>query len=137
MVPPLHHTRSKACDFMHLLRFFTIVATLLSLPAYGWAAVAHTRSCQEQVNAVHEVVIAGDCCPHQVGKKAPCELPDKNDTCSTCNAGHNCKSPQTYQPTQLPLTVIVPVRQVAVGNPPPMRLPSPSPDRLWRPPALI
>lgn len=136
MMPPLRGARLKAVNSMRLLRLLTIIATLLSLPAYGLAAVTHTRSCQEQVNTAQQAAMADDCCPHEAGKKAPCEQPGKSDECSTCNTGHNCKSPQTYQPAQLSITVIIPARQVAVGVPP-THLSSHSPDLLLRPPSPI
>jgi hypothetical protein len=121
---------------MRILRLLTIIATLLSLPVYGFAAADHARTYQQQLSGVKHVAMTGDCCPDAAGKSTPCQHPDKSNACNPCKAGQHCKSPQTYQPTQLSTVIVIPALQVAVDNIA-THLSEYSPDRLLRPPSLI
>ena len=125
---------------MRILRLVTILATLLSLPGYGLAGLAQARSCQEQMSAAHQVVLAGDCCPGKADQSAPCKrLGDgpsgKNGRCSACKAGYNCKSPQPYEPNST-VTILIPVDRPTPAVESPAPLLSYSPFGLWRPPRL-
>src|SRR2546423_1564448 len=125
---------------MRRLRLFTILVTLLTLPGYGLAGIAHVRSCQAQLESAHTVVAAGDCCPGKADQSAPCKRfgdgAGKNGTCSACKAGYNCKSPQTYEPTHLVTMIVVPARPVLTAQLS-THSTSHSSNGLWRPPRFI
>lgn len=126
---------------MRTLRLLTVLVTLLSLPAYGLAGLAHARTCQTQIAAAATgAVVTGDCCPGKSDPGAPCKRlgdnPDKNGGCTPCKAGFSCKSPQSYEPTHLLAMDPLPVRSTLIAHPPTL-LWSHSPDGLWRPPRLI
>src|SRR5262249_9780790 len=118
-----------------------VLATLLTLPGYGLAGVVHSRSCQEQMSASNQAVLADDCCPGKTDQNGPCKrLGDgspapagKKDTCSACKAGYNCKSPQSYEPSPGSGVLTFPVRPLVSADPPTLLL-AHSPDGLWRPP---
>jgi hypothetical protein len=122
------------------LRLLTVLVTLLSLPAYGLAGLAHARSCQAQMTAVAGAVVAGDCCPGKSDPGAPCKRlgdnPDKNGGCTPCKAGFSCKSPQSYEPVHLLAMDPLPMRPALISHPPTLQL-SHSTGGLWRPPRLI
>jgi hypothetical protein len=124
------------------LRLLTVLTTLLTLPGYGFAGLAHVRSCQAQMSAMNHVAMAGDCCPGKTDQVAACKgsggspLPGKNPSCTACKAGFNCKSPQSYEPSQVVVILVTPVRP-ALSPDLPTRVSSHSPDGLWRPPRLI
>jgi hypothetical protein len=117
---------------MRRFRLLTVLLTLLTLPGYGLAGLAHVRSCQAQMQA-----------PDRMGKAdqgAPCKRfgdgPGKNGTCTPCKAGYNCKSPQTYEPTHLVAMLVVPARPVLTAQLP-THITSHSSNGLWRPPRFI
>jgi hypothetical protein len=124
------------------LRLLIILATLLTLPGYGLAGLAHVRSCQSQMSASNHVVMAGDCCPGKSDQGTGCKgsgdspLSGKNAPCSACKAGFNCKSPQSYEPTHVVAMLVTPARPAPVVDPPTLAS-SHSPNGLWRPPRLI
>jgi hypothetical protein len=122
------------------LRLLTILVTLLTLPGYGLAGLTHVRSCQAQMRASDHVVMLGDCCPGEADQSTPCKRfgdgPGKNGTCTPCKAGYNCKSPQSYEPTQLVAMLVTPTRPVLTANPPTLIV-SHSSNGLWRPPRFI
>jgi hypothetical protein len=120
------------------LRLLTILVTLLTLPGYGLAGLTHVRSCQAQMRPSDHVVMLGDCCPGKADQNAPCKRfsDGKNETCSPCKAGYNCKSPQTYEPTHLVAMLVTPARPVLTANPPTLIV-SHSSNGLWRPPRFI
>ena len=125
---------------MRRLRILTVLATLLTLPSYGLTGVTH-RSCQEQMRASGQVTLAGDCCPGKGDQNSPCQQannggPVKNNPCSACKAGYNCKSPQSYEPTQALAWILLPARPTLAVEPS-SSLRSRSPDGLWRPPRQI
>lgn len=126
---------------LHMRRFrlLTVLLTLLTLPGYGLAGVAHVRSCQAQMQAPDRVAVAGDCCPGKADQTA-CkrfgDAPGKNGTCTPCKAGYNCKSPQTYEPTHLVAMLVVPARPILTSHRPTPAI-SHSSHGLWRPPRLI
>jgi hypothetical protein len=114
--------------------------TLLSLPAYGLAGLAHARSCQTPTAATTGSAVVGDCCPGKSEQGTPCKRlgdnPDKNGGCTPCKAGFSCKSPQSYEPLQLLVIASSPVHTGSLADPPTL-LVSHSTDGLWRPPRLI
>lgn len=124
------------------LRLLTLLVTLLTLPGYGLAGLAHVRSCQAQMSASHQVVTAGDCCPGKADQNTPCKRfgdgspSGKNGPCTACKAGYNCKSPQSYEPTHLVAMLLIPVRPAVTVDPPTL-VSFHSPNGLWRPPRLI
>jgi len=120
---------------MRRVRLLTILATLLTLPTYGLAGLAH-RSCQEEMTATAQSVQAGDCCPGKSAQDTPCKQDGKNNPCTACKAGYNCKSPQFYEPTHTVVLVLVSDRPTLSATPASL-LVSRSPDGLWRPPRLI
>lgn len=121
-------------------RLLTVLVTLLSLPGYGLAGLAHARSCQTQMTVAHAAVMAGDCCPGKSDTGAPCKRlgdnPGKNGGCTPCKAGYNCKSPQSYEPTHLLAMRVAPVRPILSAHLPTLVV-SHSANALWRPPRLI
>jgi hypothetical protein len=123
---------------MRRLRLLTVLLTLLTLPGYGLAGIAHVRSCQAQMASAHSVVATGDCCPGKADQSTPCKRfgDGKNGSCTPCKAGYNCKTPQTYEPTHLVAALVVPTRPVLTANLPTL-ITSHSPNRLWRPPRFI
>jgi hypothetical protein len=126
---------------MRRLRLLTVLATILTLPGYGLAGLAH-RSCQEEMRASGQIAQAGDCCPGKGGQNTPCKqdesgAPGKNNPCSACKAGYNCKSPQSYEPTHTVLFVLVSDHLTLLSADPPTLVDSRSPNGLWRPPRLI
>lgn len=122
------------------LRLLTVLVTLLTLPGYGLAGLAHVRSCQAQMRTSHRVVMAGDCCPGKADQNAPCkrfgDQPGKNGPCTPCKAGYNCKSPQSHEPTHLVAMLVMPARPALTADPPTL-VSSYSPNGLWRPPRFI
>jgi len=125
---------------MRLFRIITVLLTLLTLPGYGLAGLSQ-RSCQEEMRSSTHVTLAGDCCPGKSDPGTSCKrLGDsplsKKDTCSACKAGYNCKSPQPCEPGAV-LTWLAPQVHFNISRTPADRLPSLSPDGLWRPPRLI
>jgi hypothetical protein len=139
-VRQFHAAFTGLTDNVRTLRLLTVLVTLLSLPAYGLAGLAHARSCQAQMAAAAGAVVVGDCCPGKSVPGAPCKRlggnPDKNGGCTPCKAGFSCKSPQSYEPTYLLAMDPLPVHPVLIAHPPTLRL-SHSTDGLWRPPRLI
>jgi hypothetical protein len=140
-----HHARnylaaSPVSIHMRRLRLLTVLVTLLTLPGYGFAGLGHVRSCQAQMQAPDRVVMAGDCCPGKVDQSAPCkrsgDAPGKNGSCTSCKAGYNCKSPQSYEPTHLVAMLVVPARPILTANLPTLVI-SHSSHGLWRPPRSI
>jgi hypothetical protein len=125
---------------MRRFRLLTVLLTLLTLPGYGLAGLAHVRSCQAQLQAPDRVAMAGDCCPGKADQSAPCKRfgdgLGKNGTCTPCKAGYNCKSPQTYEPTHVEAMLVVPARPVLTAQLP-THVTSHSSNGLWRPPRLI
>jgi len=123
-----------------IFRLILVLGTLLTLPVYGLAGIASTRSCQEQMHSAQQSSTAGDCCPGMADHGTPCKtfggspLTGKNGSCSACKAGFNCKTPQSYGPTHVMTLPAMPVRS-AVSADPPVPLASHSLDGLWRPPA--
>jgi hypothetical protein len=125
---------------MRRFRLLTVLLTLLTLPGYGLAGLAHVRSCQAQMKTSDRVAMAGDCCPGKADQGAPCkrfgDAPGKNGSCTPCKAGYNCKSPQTYEPTHLVAMLVVPARPVLTAQLP-THVTSHSSNGLWRPPRFI
>jgi hypothetical protein len=120
-------------------RLHVLLALLLSLPCYGLAGLTQ-RSCQEQMRASHQVVLAGDCCPGKADQGTPCKrLGDgplgKNGSCTACKAGYSCKSPQSYEPAHSPVLFVLPARSTLSAEPLSLSV-SHSPQGLWRPPRL-
>ena len=126
--------------YMHRLRLWILVLTLLSLPGYGLAGLAHTRSCQLQMIAVHATAMPGDCCPGKSDSGNPCKQfggdASKGGSCTPCKAGYNCKSPQSYESTNSLALFVVPTDPALTAYPPTL-LVSHSTNGLWRPPRLI
>ena len=125
---------------MRRVRLWIVLLTVLTLPGYGLAGVAHTRSCQLQMTAAQAVAAPGDCCPGKSDTGTPCKRlgdgPGKGGGCTPCKAGYNCKSPQSYEPAHLLPLFVVPSRPVLTVHPPTL-LVSHSTNGLWRPPRLI
>ena len=109
---------------MRRLQLWIVLLTVLTLPGYGLAGIAHVRSCQLQMAAAQSAAVPGDCCP------------GKSDSGTPCKAGYNCKSPQSYEPTHLAALLIVPARPSLTAHPPTLPV-SHSINGLWRPPRLI
>ena len=126
--------------YMRRLRLLTVLVTLLTLPGYGLAGLAHVRSCQAQMQSPDRVAVVGDCCPGKADQSVPCkrfgDAPGKNGSCTPCKAGYNCKSPQTYEPTHLVAMPGVRARPAVVAQPPTLLI-SYSSNGLWRPPRFI
>jgi hypothetical protein len=126
--------------YVSRLRLLTVLVTLLTLPGYGLAGLAHVRSCQAQMRAADHLVAAGDCCPGKADQSTPCKRlgdgPGKNGGCASCKAGYNCKSPQSCEPTHLAVLLLLPARPVLTANLPAL-VTSHSPNGLWRPPRFI
>jgi hypothetical protein len=125
---------------MRRLGLLTVLAIILTLPGYGLAGLAQ-RSCQEEMQAADQIVQAGDCCPGKGGQNSPCKqdengAPGKNNPCSACKVGHNCKSPQSYEPTHTVVVVLVSDRPTLSADPPTL-IHARGPAGLWRPPRLI
>ena len=125
---------------MRRFELLTVLLTLLTLPVYGFAGLGSVRSCQAQMKAPDRVVMAGDCCPGKADQSVPCkrpgDAPGKNGSCTSCKAGYNCKSPQSYEPTHFVAVLIVPARPVPTADPPTLVI-SHSSNGLWRPPKSI
>jgi hypothetical protein len=126
--------------YMRATRLLILLAVMFSLPGYGLAGFAQ-RSCQEQMAATNPVSLAGDCCPGKTDQGTPCKkLEDsplgKKGGCSACKAGYNCKSPQSFEPTEAPRLLTSSVAPSSSLDPPTLLL-SRSPNGLWRPPRLI
>jgi hypothetical protein len=124
---------------MSPFRLHVVLAILLTLPVYGLAGLTQ-RSCQEQMTAAHQVVVASDCCPGKADQGTPCKrLGDgplgKNGSCTACKAGFSCKSPQSYEPAHSLVLFAQLVPSKLSAQPPSLSL-SHSPDGLWRPPRL-
>lgn len=122
------------------LKLLAVLVTLLTLPGYGLAGLTLVRSCQAQMTASNHVVMVGDCCPGKADPSALCKrfggAPGKNGSCTSCKAGYNCKSPQSYEPTHLVAIPVAPTRPVLTANLPTL-LASHSSNGLWRPPRFI
>jgi hypothetical protein len=131
---------SRMYSVVRIFRLMLVVGTLLTLPVYGLAGIASTRSCQEQMHSAQQSSAAGDCCPGMADHGIPCKnfggspLTDKHGSCSACKAGFNCKTPQSYEPNHVMTLPATPVRS-AISADPPVPLASHSLDGLWRPPA--
>jgi hypothetical protein len=127
---------------VRMFRLLLTLATLLTLPVYGLAGIASTRSCQEQMQSADQMTSTGDCCPGKADHGTSCknlgntQLPGKNGSCAACKAGFNCKSPQSYEPTHVMILPATPVGSAGSAEPPAL-LASHSLDGLWRPPCLI
>jgi len=124
---------------MSRFRLHVVLAILLTLPCYGVAGLTQ-RSCQEQMTAAHQAVLASDCCPGKADQGTPCKrLGDgplgKNGSCTACKAGYSCKSPQSYEPAHSPVLFVLSPPSSLSAEPPSLAL-SHSPDGLWRPPRL-
>jgi hypothetical protein len=120
-------------------RLQVVLAILLTLPCYGLAGLTQ-RSCQEQMRASRQVVLATDCCPGKADQSTPCKrLADgpfgKNGSCTACKAGYSCKSPQSYEPAPGAVLLVLSVQSTLSVEPPALSL-SHSPEGLWRPPRL-
>jgi len=125
---------------MPTLRLITVLAFLLTLPHYGLAGVVQ-RSCQQEMSASTQIILAGDCCPGKDDPGRACKRSGdsplgKKDSCTACKAGYNCKSPQSYEPAPTLVWLDLPARST-VSIDPPSLLSSHSPDGLWRPPRFI
>jgi hypothetical protein len=125
---------------MRRLQLWIVLLTVLTLPGYGLAGIAHVRSCQLQMAAAQSAAVSGDCCPGKSDSGTPCKRlgdnPGKNGACTPCKAGYNCKSPQSYEPTHLVALLMVPARPSLTLYPPTLPV-SHSINGLWRPPRLI
>lgn len=125
---------------MRRFRLLIVLVTLLTLPGYGFAGLGNVRSCQAQMKAPDRVVMASDCCPGNADQSVPCkrsgDAPGKNGSCTSCKAGYNCKSPQSYEPTHLVAMLVVPTRPMLTADLPTLVI-SHSPNGLWRPPRFI
>jgi hypothetical protein len=124
---------------MSSFRLQVVLAILLALPVYGLAGLTQ-RSCQEQMSAAHQVVLAGDCCPGKTDQGTPCKRLSngplgKTGSCTACKAGYSCKSPQSYEPGHGPVLFVLSARSTLSAEIPALLL-SPSPEGLWRPPRL-
>ena len=122
---------------MSALRLMTVLALLLTLPIYGLAGAVQ-RSCQQEMSASIHITLAGDCCPGKSDRGTSCKQlgtspSGKNDSCTACKAGYNCKSPQSYEPGPALVWVVLPTHST-VSIDPPSLLSSHSSDGLWRPP---
>lgn len=125
---------------MRVTRFFILLTVLLTLPGYGVAGFTQ-RPCQEQMAATDHVSLAGDCCPGKTDQGTPCKKLQqsplgKKGGCSACKAGYNCKSPQSFEPTEAPRPLASSVAPSSSLDPPTLLL-SRGPNGLWRPPRLI
>ena len=125
---------------MRATRLWILLSVLLTLPGYGLAGSAQ-RSCQEQMVTAAHASLAGDCCPGKSDQGTPCKrlgegTLGKHGGCSACKAGYNCKSPQSFELTDGPASLVVSVGPTSSLDPPILLL-SDSPDGLWRPPRLI
>jgi hypothetical protein len=125
---------------MATLRLITVLALLLTLPIYGLAGAVQ-RSCQQEMSASNHITMAGDCCPGKSDAGKGCKQlgnspMGKKDSCTACKAGHNCKSPQSYEPAPALVWLVLPARST-VSIEAPSLLSSHSLDGLWRPPRLI
>ena len=141
----LHYARnfspvSPVSLFMRRLKLLILLVTLLTLPGYGFAGLGNVRSCQSQMRAPDRVVMAGDCCPGKTDQSVPCkrsgDAPGKNGSCTSCKAGYNCKSPQSFEPTHLVAMLVVPARPISTADLPSLVI-SHSSNGLWRPPRSI
>ena len=125
---------------MRRLRLLTVLLTLLTLPGYGLAGLAHVRSCEAQMKNPDRIAMVGDCCPGKTDQSAACkrlgDAPGKNGSCTSCKAGYNCKSPQSYEPTHLVAMLVVPTRPILTLDLPTLVI-SNSSSGLWRPPRSI
>jgi hypothetical protein len=122
---------------MRTFQLLTLIATMLTLPSYGMAGLAH-RSCQEEMDGAKHMMMAGDCCPGKADQSTHCKQSGdgplgKNGSCSACKAGYNCKSPQTFELTDGAVIFILPARPASSADAPALLL-SHGPDGLWRPP---
>jgi hypothetical protein len=126
--------------YMRRLKLLTVLMTLLTLPGYGFAGLGNVRSCQSQMKSPDRVVMASDCCPGKSDQSVPCkrsgDSPGKNGSCTSCKAGYNCKSPQSYEPTHLVALPVVPARPILTADLPTLVI-SHSSNGLWRPPRSI
>jgi hypothetical protein len=128
---------------MRILRLLTMLVTLLSLPGYGVAALAPARVCDAQIYASPHTSAADECCPQGQQHKS-CERASQaahssghQGGCAGCQAGlTGGTGPQTFE-AHTALAVWIPVIRTAVPKDSLTRLPSLSPDGLFRPPALI
>ncbi len=125
---------------MRRLQLWIVLLTLLTLPGYGLAGLAHVRSCQLQMTSAQAVATPGDCCPGKWDSGTPCKRlgddPGKNGTCTPCKAGYNCKTLQPCEPNALRVLLVVPARPLLTVHSPTL-LVSHSTNGLWRPPRLI
>jgi hypothetical protein len=125
--------------YMRAARLFILLTVLLTLPGYGIAGLAQ-RTCQEQMAAPNYVSVAGDCCPGKTDQGTLCKRIEngplgKKGGCSACKAGFNCKSPQSFEPTEAPRLLASSVAFPTSLDPPALLL-SRSSNGLWRPPRL-
>jgi hypothetical protein len=134
------HPHCRSLLYMRRLKLLTVLVTLLTLPGYGFAGLGNVRSCQAQMQAPDRVVMGGDCCPGKSDQSAPCKrsggVPGKSGSCTSCKAGYNCKSPQSYEPTHLVTMLVVPTRPILTAELPTLVI-SYSSNGLWRPPRSI
>jgi len=128
----LHHVRR--------LKLLTVLLTLLTLPGYGLAGIAHVRSCQSQMSSSLHIAVAGDCCPGKAEQNTPCKQfgdgSGKNGACTPCKAGYNCKSTQSYEPTHVVALPIIRARPILTADFPTLLISHLS-NGLWRPPRPI
>jgi hypothetical protein len=121
-------------------RLLILLAVLLTLPGYGMAGFAQ-RSCQEQMRASSHVALASDCCSGKTDQATPCKRDGdgplgKTGGCSACKAGYNCKSPQSFEPAEAPVLLVLSARPTLSIDPHTLLM-SHSPGGLWRPPRQI
>ncbi|HKT72081.1 MAG TPA: hypothetical protein VJQ47_04275 [Steroidobacteraceae bacterium] len=122
-----------------MLRSLVVFLTLLTLPGYGFTAFAQ-RSCQDEMRASTQVVLAGDCCQGQDAPGTHCKglggsPPGNKSSCPLCKVGHGCKSPPSYELGPALVWMLTAGATTSSADVPSL-LSSHSPDGLWRPPRL-
>jgi hypothetical protein len=121
---------------MRFVRFFALIALLMTLPVYGMAA-GHVRACAGQIDAAQSSEQGSRCCPDEHGdKNAPCEMPGKGTPCAPCKLGHCASSVQALERAP-ELISILPSSTVPIVGPVTTLLTADSPDGLWRPPRAV
>jgi hypothetical protein len=118
---------------MRIVRFFALIALLMTLPVYGMTA-SQSRACPGQSAAAQGNGQSAHCCPDEHGdRNAPCEMPGKGTPCAPCKLGHCASSVQVLERAP-ELISIRPSSTVASLAPVATLLTANSPDGLWRPP---
>lgn len=119
---------------MHVIRRLIALLLIVTLPAYGWAALALPEACPMQAAPAAEMIETGHaCCEAADEQNDESPKPGKSDP---CKPGQQCKT-GGFHPLQFPFSAQAPVAPDMIATVAETPVLSRDPAGIWRPPRIL